>query len=885
MHNKLNIRSFLIVSWLLISSFQSISQTNNVSISTPQTLSALLNSVSSNQNIRFAFDNDLFSHIETSISFGDHTLQEFLNEICQSYGLNYKFIGGTYVFFVDNQVKFTQATKVKSGSTNSSELKDRIPTAKEYLLNGVVRNKATKEKLKNCSLQFSDGKSTQTNDMGYFSTTILTRGEIKIAINHVGFHQFDTVFTIQSSQPIEIFLQPIQIRMQSLKFLHTGNFFLEIPEVSEMIAINPKSVIHIPGAEVNDLSKGLTILPGINFLKGTNTGISIRGGNPSESVVLVDGISLIETSHLMGNFSVLNSKFITEAYVSRGGFGAEYGGSTSGIVDLVGKTGSGKVPVVDFTANILHANLYIGIPINDKTSLSGAFRKSLFDVWPNFLLKNLPFEKVELTIDDSLLEQGNVLNTTVNYYDANLKLSYRPSSRKEITFNYINSFDLQQRDNSFTSDGNYFQNSQSKYQTTGFSVNLKTQTVGNWQNSYILSMNQFNSSSLDSYGKKEDMYGLRPRNWNDSKNSSLNEMRAGWKSELKTKYITQQFGLGVMYNNLNFRDRIYEEKLPGVNVKPEDSISVNSELSQLHAYYQAKIELANWFKIRGGVRTNYDVTTGQFKYLPRYSIELFPLPIVKLSYSGGLYSQLLYRTYRVDSYQNITNIWYIPHEKAYSLNAFHHILGSRLEVNGLLVNIEAYRKENNGKSYFIAETLTANGNDQIIYKNRLGAEINRGIDLFFQYQHHFFKHLISYSYSESKEMIDGINQNQFFYSFDDQLHRLRLSEVISIGGWTASANWYYASGNPYLAKTSTSSHFELKRFSDFSQLDISLIKEFKFKYLYADMGVTFLNVLNNKNEVDMQYYDVVGELSSHTFQSLKTSTFYTPLFFINFRYE
>jgi outer membrane cobalamin receptor len=131
----------------------------------------------------------------------------------------------------------------------------------------------------------------------------------------------------------------------------------------------------------------LTLIPGIHFLGGQTQGITIRGGAPTENLVLLDGITVLGTSQLFGNLSVINSKYIQQVFVSRGGFGAEYGGRVSGIVEMTGKNGSGPKPTIDLSANLLHANGYVGIPLGKKLSLAGAFRKSYTQLWPNYLFK------------------------------------------------------------------------------------------------------------------------------------------------------------------------------------------------------------------------------------------------------------------------------------------------------------------------------------------------------------------------------------------------------------------------------------------------------------------------------------------------------------------
>jgi hypothetical protein len=204
---------------------------------------------------------------------------------------------------------------------------------------------------------------------------------------------------------------------------------------------------------------------------------------------------------------------------------------------------------------------------------------------------------------------------------------------------------------------------------------------------------------------------------------------------------------------------------------------------------------------------------------------------------------------------------------------------------GFSLNLEAYHKMNMGKVYYIGQEKIQQGLRIVEYSKFSGEELNRGVDAFLQYRTGFFKHLISYSLSESMERIDGVNNYAYFSSFDHQLHRLRLTEVIKFHNWTASINWQYSSGLPFLSAESEYQQLVIGQLPEYNQLDISLVKQFDFKLFYADIGVTILNVLNNENLINVRNFKISEGRNEYSVKTTTSSTAFSPLFFINLRYE
>lgn len=60
----------------------------------------------------------------------------------------------------------------------------------------------------------------------------------------------------------------------------------------------------------------------------------IRGGTPAQNLILVDNIPVIKPFHISNLFSAFPQETISSAELYAGGFGAEYAGATSAVLDV-----------------------------------------------------------------------------------------------------------------------------------------------------------------------------------------------------------------------------------------------------------------------------------------------------------------------------------------------------------------------------------------------------------------------------------------------------------------------------------------------------------------------------------------------------------------------
>jgi hypothetical protein len=107
--------------------------------------------------------------------------------------------------------------------------------------------------------------------------------------------------------------------------------------------ITPKELSQIPsvGGEP-DLVQYLQVVPGVVFSGDQGGQLYIRGGTPVQNKVLLDGMVIYNPFHSIGLFSVFDTDLIRNADVYTGGFGAEYGGRISSVMDIKTRDGNKK---------------------------------------------------------------------------------------------------------------------------------------------------------------------------------------------------------------------------------------------------------------------------------------------------------------------------------------------------------------------------------------------------------------------------------------------------------------------------------------------------------------------------------------------------------------
>lgn len=159
--------------------------------------------------------------------------------------------------------------------------------------------------------------------------------------------------------------------------------------------VRPADVERIPSPDVSgDLVNYLTTVPGIVSIGDRGGQLFIRGGEPWQNLVLLDGMWVYQPFHILGFFSSFPSDILQQVDIYAGGFTSQYGGRISSVIDIKSRNGdkrgyAGTASVAPFVSGFTLEG-----PIADNiVSFLVSYRESVIDQGAARLVEDeLPFE-------------------------------------------------------------------------------------------------------------------------------------------------------------------------------------------------------------------------------------------------------------------------------------------------------------------------------------------------------------------------------------------------------------------------------------------------------------------------------------------------------------
>ncbi len=187
-------------------------------------------------------------------------------------------------------------------------------------------------------------------------------------------------------------------------------------------------------ATMNDPVRVLQTLPGVASETDASARPIVRGGEPLEARVFLDGIPLIQPYHFGGARSIFNQAVITNLTIYKSGFPAQYHNAQSAII-----TADSRVPIEDsvrlnMDINMLQYEAYLGIPFfKKKFGLFAAVQGSYFD----WMFKRV-WSLATLFGSDGDRDNYEVMKDLVHlpdYKDLSGGISIKPNDRLKIILN------------------------------------------------------------------------------------------------------------------------------------------------------------------------------------------------------------------------------------------------------------------------------------------------------------------------------------------------------------------------------------------------------------------------------------------------------------------
>lgn len=314
-----------------------------------------------------------------------------------------------------------------------------ISFAQNATVRGFIYDAASGEPISYVSVRLAGTDyGTLTEKNGAFMLTKLMAGDYTLEISYMG---YDTIIVPVKLDERTVFTKNFNLKkadfmLEGVMISAEGDRVITETRTS-VISVTAKDIKQMPsiGGQA-DFAQYLQVLPGIISTGDQGGQLYVRGGTPIQNMLLLDGLLIYNPFHSIGLFSVFDSDLISSADIYTGGFGAEFGGRISSVMDIRTRDGnkkriSGKVDVNTFCAKLLLEGPFIKMKEENALSLGyilsvkGSYLQYSSKAFYPYIDNGLPYNYLDLYGKISLnSKNGSKLNffgfrfdDKVNYTD------------------------------------------------------------------------------------------------------------------------------------------------------------------------------------------------------------------------------------------------------------------------------------------------------------------------------------------------------------------------------------------------------------------------------------------------------------------------------------
>ncbi len=521
-----------------------------------------------------------------------------------------------------------------------------------------------------------------------------------------------------------------------------------------------EQITRIPGSR-GDALTAVRSLPGVGNAVGGGSGpglVVIRGAAPEDSKITIDGVEVPVLYHFFGLQSVLPSEFIANIEFLPGGFGAEEGRSTGGIINVV--TRNEAAPDTTGFAELSFINLagFVQTPLSKRhgVTLTVAGRRSMID----FILPAVLGDSVNFT-------------TAPQYYDGQLRVDWRRGEGDRVSALAMTSFDLLSLISS-DFDPNEPEFNGGFDNETSFSklITQWSKASGKWTNRVVgaLGTSGFRIEIGDDRFIKVRRYSAEVRDdlaWAPSRKLKV---RAGGELRYDPREV-----------NVKFPQQPPEGQPPPSNFSTLPLIETKLEFanSVAGAYVAADLRPDRDTTISGGVRLDYYAHLDATTVSPRLQLVRALDKQLTVRAAGGLYTR------NFEFGESVPD--YVQPERAWQTVAGVDVkLAEGLTASSSLFYTDRF-------DLLTVDPLLARTMPERSYVNT-GTGRSYGVEYLLKAQRSKFFGWLAYTFSRS-DRVDRAGGERRLFDFD-QTHNLIAVGSWKLGKWEIGARWQYATGQP-----------------------------------------------------------------------------------------
>jgi TonB-dependent receptor-like protein/carboxypeptidase-like protein len=706
-----------------------------------------------------------------------------------------------------------------------------VLSEEKYSISGIVNDDTSKEAIISATVAlYKDSvinkdnfvKGAYSNKFGFYSLPNIPNGTYYLAVSSVGYKLQFTKLTVANDDVRQnIQLESVSVMTQELTV--TADRESSPTSSISSISISPSFVSKMPafGGEV-DIFRTLQLLPGIAAGSELSSGLYVRGGSPDQNLILLDGVTVYNPSHLAGFISSFNNDAIKDIRMIKGAFPAEYGGRLSSVLDLTMKEGrkdkvGGKAGI-----SLISSKLTVEGPINENSSFMISGRRFYFDLLLGLITNDAP---------------------TYYFYDFNAKANYKLSDNDVL---YVSGY--------FARD------------VFGVNENDNDDISVNWGNStanirwmHIVNPELFTNFSLvytdyifDSNIGEEDVIFNTGSRIRDIVLKGDAQYLAYDDHIIKT-------GADITWHNFNAKANFNESNINEADFLGEGNINT----FDIALYAQDEWKATDRLDVNYGLRGYYFQQGNYLDIEPRLSATYLTGEGVRLKGAFAVANQYIHLVVR-NNISLPTDLWFPSTENILPSRSYQGVLGAEMNIidDTYLISLEGYYKK-------MDNLLEYRDDAEFTLGIPLEEQFTRGegraygIELFLNKKIGNFTGWVGYTLAWTKRQFDDLNNGKEFYPRYDRRHDISVTLNYEFSDvWELGLAWVYGTGQAFTMPTSTyywredyDYYNDKYQFSDrngvrlpaYHRMDLNFMYKFKAYNLPWVLSINIYNVYDRRN--------------------------------------
>jgi hypothetical protein len=547
-------------------------------------------------------------------------------------------------------------------------------------IRGFVYEKSTGEPMSFVNVVVQETKTgVQTDINGYFSIPKLKAGTYHIWSTVLGYDTATATITVKADDIVtkklflarsEMMLKGVEVSARKTERINTVNVGIT--------TVTPREMKLLPSAGGEpDIAQYLQVTPGVIFTGDQGGQLYIRGGAPSQTGILLDGVTIYNPFHSIGLYSVFETDAIRNVEIQSAGFNADYGNRTSAILDVRTKDGN---------KNRLAGKLSAS-PIMVRGMLEGPISKpkNQGESSTTFLL-SLKHSYLESTSKSLYGGFGEPFKSGLPYSftDAYGKITFSGDNGSKLN---LFGFNFDDRARTFNIDTPGLETANFHWNATGLGATFVV-TPGN-------------SAALISGKVAYSKYDIGANELNiGERSSSIEGFEAGINfSYFLPNYSQLKWGIEVsgLHTTLDYTT-VVNQKTGEATKIPLDRRNTSGAL-----YATFRKNFGEKFIVEPGIRAQYYSAISKFSPEPRLGMKYNITRNIRLKAAAGLYSQNIISTKSdLDIVNFFTGFLLSPDQTIKNtegeevpvnlLTAYHLVGGIEVDVNDIEFNLEPWYK-------------------------------------------------------------------------------------------------------------------------------------------------------------------------------------------------